>query len=391
METIKVIHCITRLILGGAQQNTMETCQHLNKKRFKTSIISGNQTGPEGEIIPEVRGKKIPLIIIPELLREPNPVKDIIALKKMVRIFKQQRPHIVHTHSSKAGILGRWAAKIAGVPIIIHTVHGWGHHGHQHPLKRAFFIFLERKSERITDKLIVVSSLNAEKGLKDRIGKRNKYKTIHSSINLATYQESTCDIPGLKKQLGLSTERPVVGTVARFSSQKNPGDFVRVAALVKEKMPGVQFMFVGDGPLRKETEEMIKKFNLSQDVILPGLRTDIPDILKCMDVFILTSLWEGLPRVIAQAMASGVPVIANDVDGAREVINHGRNGFLTAPKDVSLMTDLVVKLLQDPDLCGKISEEGKITAQSEFSLTDMISEIERLYESLLAEKSVLTN
>ncbi len=388
MKKIKVIHPITRLILGGAQQNTMETCEYLNSNRFTPCIISGPDTGPEGEIISEVRKRGIPLTIIQELVREPNPVKDVLAIKKMVRFFKEEKPHIVHTHSSKAGIIGRWAAKIARVPVILHTVHGWGHHGYQKILKRKIFVFLERNTEKITDRLIVVSDLNAKKGLSDKIGNGEKYTTIHSSINLDDYSNNSCDTLSLKKELGLRSDSPVVGTVGRFSPQKNPCDFVKVAAAVKKEVPEAQFVFVGDGPLRSETESLISRFNLSKDVFMPGLRTDIPDLLNCMDLFILTSLWEGLPRVIPQAMAAGLPVVANAVDGVCEVIKDGENGFLIPPENILLMAERVVKLLLNSSMRNKIGRQGKQTAQEEFSLRDMIDRIEQLYEELLVAKAV---
>ena len=388
MKKIKIIHPITRLILGGAQQNTMETCNHLNPDRFSAQIISGADTGPEGELISEVRQRGIPLTIIPELIRAPHPVKDFIALKKMTAYFKAEKPHIVHTHSSKAGILGRWAARRAGVPVIVHTVHGWGQNKYQSFMKRNLFVFLEKRAEKITDRLIVVSYLNAEKGLKDKIGSQEKYTTIHSSIDINLFGNCGSDIKSLKKKLGLNPEAPVVGTVGRFSEQKNPCDFVRMAAAVKKKVPEAEFIIVGDGPLRFETENFIKTLGLSKDIVIPGLRTDIAALIGCMDVFVLTSLWEGLPRVIPQAMAGGVPVVANAVDGVCEVIREGENGFVVQPGEVSLMAEKIVKLLLNSSLKKDIGRRGRQTAEKEFSLKDMIDKIENLYEELLAGKAV---
>ena len=387
MKKIKVIHPITRLILGGAQQNTMETCSFLDGNRFDPEIISGPDTGSEGEIISEVKKRGVPLTIIPELVRELDLAKDFIALKKMISYFKAEKPHIVHTHSSKAGILGRWAARIARVPVIIHTVHGWGHHNYQNIFVRRLFVLLERATEKITDKLIVVSDLNAEKGLKDNIGTEDKYTTIHSSIKLDDFIEHKGDTIALKKQIGLNPEFPVVGTVGRLSPQKNPLDFVRVAAAVKKQIPNVQFLFVGDGPLRPETEAFIKELGVSEDIFLPGLRKDIPELLSCMDIFILTSLWEGLPRVIPQAMASRLPVVANGVDGVNEVIDEGENGFIIPPGNVSLMTEKVVKLLSDHSLRIDMGTKGQKKAVQEFSLQKMVDKIQCLYDEVLALKA----
>ncbi len=388
MRKIKVIHPITRLILGGAQQNTMETCANLNPDRYEAEIISGPETGTEGELISEVRERGIPLTIMPELVRSPHPLKDFRAVQKMAAYFRTVKPQIVHTHSSKAGILGRMAARRAGVPVIIHTVHGWGHHERQNPLYRNLFIRLEKRCVRYTDKLIVVSYLNAEKGLADSIGTRDLYTTIHSSINLDDFTNRAWDTAAMKKSLGLDPGKPVIGTVGRLSPQKNPRDFIQVAERVLKSKPDAQFVFVGDGPMRPEIEEEIRAAGLEGRIRLAGLRRDIPQMLSCFDVFILTSLWEGLPRVIPQAMSVGVPVVANAVDGVSEVIREGINGYSVQPGDVSRMTEHILHLLANESARSEMGSQGRKTAETDFSLKNMVARIEELYEDLLRQKKV---
>jgi glycosyltransferase involved in cell wall biosynthesis len=388
MQKIKVINPITRLIVGGAQETVIETCACINKDRFETQIVAGPQTGPEGELVSEVKKRRIPLTVIPELVREINPVKDFIAACKLVKLFKREQPHIVHTHSSKTGIIGRWAARLAGVPVIVHTVHGWGHHPYQQPLIQKIYIVAEQKTVPFTDKLIAVSTLNVDKGLKDHIGTREKYAVIHSCINLDDFSQPKVDPLSLRRALNIDAASPVVGTVSRLSHQKNPLDFVRMAAQVKKAIPAAQFLFVGDGPLRAETEALIRELHLEQDIILAGLRMDVPDLLHTMDIFALTSLWEGLPRVIPQAMIAGLPVVANNVDGNAEIIRDGVNGFLTPPGDISLMTERIVRLLKDPPLKQAMVVQGRETAAQEFSLHDMVKKIETLYDELLTRKGI---
>jgi len=388
MIKIKVINPITRLILGGAQETVIETCAYLNKDRFAPQIVAGLQTGPEGELITDVKKRQIPLTLIPELVREINPVKDVRATWKLVKLFQREQPHIVHTHSSKTGIIGRWAARLAKVPVIVHTVHGWGHHPYQHPLVQKIYIFAERKTVPFTDKLIAVSSVNVDKGLKDHIGTREKYRVIHSSINLDDFSRPQADPASLRAVLGIAAGSPVVGTVSRLSRQKNPLDFVRLAAQVKKNIPAVKFLFVGDGPLRAETEALIRELHLEQDIILAGLRMDVPDLLRVMDIFTLTSLWEGLPRVIPQAMVAGLPVVANNVDGNAEIIRDGINGFLTPPGNIALMAERIVRLLEDRPLNEAIARKGRETALREFSLQDMVKKIETLYDDLLGLKGI---
>jgi glycosyltransferase involved in cell wall biosynthesis len=176
--------------------------------------------------------------------------------------------------------------------------------------------------------------------------------------------------------------------VGRFTPQKNPLDFVRVAARVREQVPGAQFLFIGDGALRQETENLRAELHLTRDMFFPGMRPDVPQMLRCMDVFMLTSLWEGLPRVIPQAMAAGLPVVANGVDGVCEVIDEGKNGFIIPPHNVELMADKIVLLLSDRALCKQLGAAGKKTAQQEFSVVEMVKKIEALYEELLGKKNV---
>jgi glycosyltransferase involved in cell wall biosynthesis len=391
MKKIKVINPITRLIVGGAQETVIETCAFINQERFAPQIIAGPQTGPEGELITEVQKKGIPLTIIPEIVREVNPVKDLIATFKLVNIFRREQPHIVHTHSSKTGIIGRWAARIARVPVIVHTVHGWAHHPYQKAPIRAMYIFLEKITVPFTDRLIAVSTLNVEKGLKDHVGSRDKYVVIHSCINIEQFSRTATDSALLKKSLGLDCRGPVVGTVSRLSQQKNPLDFVKMAALVKKQIPEAKFLFIGDGPLRDKTEALIRELHLEKDLVLAGLRRDVPDLLRCMDIFTLTSLWEGLPRVIPQAMVARLPVVVNNIDGNAEIIQDGSNGFLIPPGDAVCMADRVVQLLKDQELKRKIAEKGHETALQEFSLQDMVRKIAALYDDLLSIKGMQVN
>ncbi|RLC78504.1 MAG: glycosyltransferase family 1 protein, partial [Chloroflexi bacterium] len=302
-----MLHIITRLIVGGAQENTMLTAVLLDPSRCAVDVVSGPQTGSEGSLIEEFRTRDIPLTIEPALVREINPLKDLLALFRLTRFIRRGRYTIVHTHSSKAGILGRWAAYLAGTPIIVHTVHGWGHHDRQSPLVRRSYILLERVTQRITDKLIVVSPRNIEKGLADGIGTPEKYITIRSGIELDRFRRPSRSREDVRAELGIPVDSAVVGTVTRLSPQKAPLDFLDAAAHVAAQQPNVHFVIVGDGPLRADVEAQVVTLKLTERIHLTGLRRDVPDLLHSFDIFALSSLWEGLPRVLPQAMAAGLP------------------------------------------------------------------------------------
>lgn len=385
--TTKVLHPITRLIIGGAQENTMLTAELLQQAGWRVDIVSGPQTGSEGSLIEIVQERGIPLILEPTLVREVNPVKDLLATWRLARLMRQGQYTIVHTHSSKAGIVGRWAAKLAGVPVIVHTVHGWGHHERQHPLIRAYYIWLEKLTLPITDKLIVVSALNIEKGLADGIGQPDNYLVIRSGIELDRFGHPQVPRAETRAAWGIPPEAVVVGSVTRLSPQKAPLDFVQAAALVAQQYPQTYFMMVGDGPLRSEVEALAAKLGIADRLVLTGLRRDVPELMAAFDIFALSSLWEGLPRVLPQAMATSLPIVATACDGSAEAITEGVNGFLVPPGEPKALAERLCQLLADPVLAKQLGAAGYARV-AEFSDRGMVAAIADLYRELLAKKGL---
>jgi glycosyltransferase involved in cell wall biosynthesis len=382
---IRVLHPITRLIVGGAQENTMFTAFLLDKSRYRVEIISGPQTGSEGSLIGEVRARNIPLTILPHMLRQVNPYHDILCLYKLTHFIRQGKYTIVHTHSSKAGILGRLAARMAGVPIIIHTVHGWSFHAHMHPVVRNTYIFLERWIARFTDTLVTVAQKDIEKGLKYGIGRPEQYRLIRSAIPLNEFDPGQVDRDTVRAELDIPKEAYVLGNVGRFSNQKNPLDWVRVAGRVGRSLPECHFLLVGDGPINLEVKNALIEEGIIDRTILTGLRRDIPRLMATMDVFLLTSLWEGLPRVIPQAMAMGLPVVANAVDGSSEAVVPGETGYLCPPGALDEMASRCVELLRDPAKRQAMGNRGQVYASREFDVRQMVAQIDTVYQELLVQ------
>jgi glycosyltransferase involved in cell wall biosynthesis len=384
-QPIRVLHPITRLIVGGAQENTVYTAALLNKQRFHVEVLSGPQTGTEGSLIEEVRQQDIPLTIFPDLLRQVSPWHDLKALWKMKRYIQTGGYTIVHTHSSKAGIIGRLAARLAKTPLIVHTVHGWSFHEYMSPVTRRIYIWLERWIAGFSDVLIVVTERDIEKGLQAGIGRREQYRRIHSAIPLDEFDPRLFDPQSVRRDLDLAEDAIVIGNVGRFSAQKNPLDWVRVAARVGQACPKARFLLVGDGPLRSQVEQALQQAGIAERTTLTGLRRDVPRMLAAMDIFLLTSLWEGLPRVIPQAMAMGLPVVANRADGVTEAIQDGSSGYLCSPGEIEQMAECCIELARSPLKRQEMGHRGQAQAIQEFDLHKMIASLEALYDELLAK------
>jgi len=375
-----ICHIITRLELGGAQQNTLFTVTHLDRNRFRPVVITG-EPGPlddEARKLPGVEFHQIPLLV-----RAIRPLSDLRALIALIRLLRRLKPDLVHTHSSKAGILGRAAAWLAGVPVIIHSIHGYGFTRYQSFPVRRLLIGLECVASKCSTRIFAVSEANRQLGLELGFFPADRCVVIRSGVDLEAIRTIRVDTTATKRALGLEPGRPVVGMVAPMKPQKAPLDFIRVAAKVAAKKPDTQFLFVGDGELRGAVEAEIEQLGLVKSVRLAGWRRDVPAIMRCLDVFVLTSLWEGLPRVYLEALASGVPVVGTRVDGAAEVVRDGINGYLLAPGDINGLADRVLALLGNPTLAADMGKRGRALPQ-EFDIHDMVRRQEEEYETLLA-------
>ncbi len=394
MEPIRVLHPITRLIIGGAQENTMLTADLMNKgvvgghfdrlseRRYQVDIVSGPQTGPEGSLIEEIRQRGTPLTILPDLRREIGPINDLRAVQKLRQMMQAGGYQIVHTHSSKAGVVGRWAAHLAGVPIIVHTVHGWSFHDQMSPVNRQIYVLLEKFGARFSQALIVVSPQDIEKGLAQGIGRREDYHVIRSGVELDRFGHPAVPPQVVRQQLGIPPDVPVVGSVTRLSPQKAPLDLAAAFAHIHHRRPEIWFVIFGDGPLRLDVETALQSAGIANRVILTGLRRDVPELMAAFDVFVLSSLWEGLPRVLPQAMATGLPIVATQADGSAEAVVDGENGFLVERGQPEALAEKVLVLLADEGLRIRMGENGRSRAP-QFGAKKMVQDIDQLYQSLL--------
>jgi glycosyltransferase involved in cell wall biosynthesis len=383
MKKINLLYIITKLEFGGAQKQLLLLARHLDERRYNLFLL----TAKVGLLIDEaVSIKGLKLKTFKALERSINPIRDLLAVFEIYFFIKRNNIDIVHTHSSKAGILGRWAAKFSGAKVIIHTVHGWSFNDCQNAILRKIFIILERLTAKITDRLIVVSHADKQKGIRNRIGEQKKYILVRYGINPDEFISNIEERQKARKGLGLVDGELLVGMISCFKPQKAPQDFIKLAALVNKIYPQIKFLLIGDGILRKKIEKTIKKFNLNGCIILTGWRRDIPELLSAIDIFVLTSLWEGLPIAVLEAMASGKPVIATDTGGVSEIIKSGINGYLVERRDIKAIRDKIIALLKDQDLKIKMGENAREILNSDFRSESAVFKTQNLYEDLIKDK-----
>jgi len=383
MQKTNLLYVITKLELGGAQKQLLSLIRSLDKERFDILLF----TACDGLLLKEASCIKGLTLRKSRYLERPiNPLKDLLALIEIYRFIKKNNIDIVHTHSSKAGILGRFAAKLAKVKFVIHTVHGWSFNDYQPILSRIFFICLERFSAHFTDKLIVVSHYDKQKGLKNRIGDEGKYKLIRYGIEYTEFFRADGKI---KEELGINSTDLVVGMISCFKPQKSPQDFIKLSFLVNQIFPNVKFLLVGDGVLRNQIKKLINNFKLQDKVILTGWRKDISRILSAIDIFVLTSLWEGLPIVVLEAMSANLPVVATHTGGIEEVIIEDKTGFLVSPSNMNTMSEKIAILLKDESLRRQMGQNAKNNLGIQFTVQNMVRNNQDLYVSLFEKRGLL--
>ncbi len=383
---IRVLHVITRMIVGGAQENTMLSCALIDRHRFPSDLLCGPQTGSEGELHTETRSRGVPLVIEPSLVREVHPPKDLLALWRLYRFMRARKYDVVHMHSSKAGILGRIAARLAGVGAVVHTAHGWPFTRQQSGLGRQLDIALEKMCAPLCDTIVVVAEPDRVDGLRLGIGQPEQYRLIRSGIEIEGYRDVALTRAEARHRIGVPEDAFVFGTVGRLSPQKAPLDLLAGFERVAGSRPETHLVFVGDGPLRGEVEARAAAAGLTARVHLLGLRRDVAELQRAFDVFALASRWEGLPRVFPQAMAAGLPIVATRVAGAPDAIMPGETGWLVEVGDTEDLARRMLALAEDPPLARRMGEAGRARV-GEFSARRMVEQLEALYAGLNARRS----
>jgi glycosyltransferase involved in cell wall biosynthesis len=383
---MRVSHVITRLIVGGAQENTLSSVLGLGRiPDWEVELISGPTRGPEGSLEPIAWAVPGLLHLESSLVRPVHPVMDALAYLRLRSHFRRTRPRIVHTHSGKAGIVGRFAARHAGVPLVIHTVHGPSFGPFQGGAANAVFRGAERAAGRQTDHFVVVAEAMARQYLDAGIGTPAQYTRIFSGFDLAPFLGVRRD-PELAERLGLRPGDFVVGKVARLFQLKGHDDLFASAVEMVRRVPNVRFLLLGDGPWRARFETMAATTpGLVGRFVFAGLvpPSEVSRYLGLMDVLVHLSRREGLARVLPQALAAGKPVIAFDCDGAAEVCRDLETGFLLQVGDLVGLVDRVARLAGDPELASRLGATGRSWVRERFSEEALVQSLDALYRRLL--------
>jgi len=377
-----VCHVITKLELGGAQEVALYTISHLDRRKFRPVLV----TGPGGLLTEEAsRVPHLDVIVLPNLVRQISPLRDLATLLSLVRLFRRLRPAIVHTHSSKAGILGRWAAWLARTPIIVHTIHGYGVTPQQSPWLQRWMIRLERATGLVTSQWVAVSQADITKGREWGLFGSN-VDLIRPGIDPIPFQVPVdpAKREALRREFGAGPSHRLVGTVACLKPQKAPEDFVAVAKRVCAADSAARFVLIGDGELRGRIEQLLRQEQLTDRVYLAGWRRDVPAVMQAIDLFLLTSHWEGLPRVLLEARAGGLPIVSTKAGGSEEALEGSPVQQLCPPGDVEGLAAGVLRLLT-PRPGPPAAVSGPSSAfPKEFRIDDMLSRYAELYGRLLA-------
>jgi glycosyltransferase involved in cell wall biosynthesis len=373
------------LIVGGAQENTLLSVEGLDRMpEFEVALATGLDRGPEGDLLDRAR-HTTRLEIIPELARDISPGADLLALFKLYRLIRRGRYHIVHTHSSKAGVLGRLAAWLASTPIVVHTLHSLVFHAYQPWLVNRTYWALKKLCAPMTDHYISVSRLVAEKAVAAGIAPPERFTTIYSGMELDWFLGARAEPREVRQQFGIPADAPVVGKIARLFPLKGHDQLFDALPGIISEVPNVRFLLVGDGVLQGHLRERARQGGFLDNVVFAGLvaRERIPAMLAAMDVLVHTSLREGLARVLPQALAMGKPCVSFDLDGASEVVVPGVTGFLVRPGDVAALRESIVRLLVDPALRARLGESGRALVDPAFRAETMVAQIAAVYWRLL--------
>lgn len=376
----KIVHLQLLPLMSGVQKVSLDELAHLDPARYERIAVCKC----EGEFTEQLRRIGVRVHLVPELERAISPRRDVQAYLALRDFFRAERPNIVHTHSSKTGILGRLAAKAAKVPTIVHTVHGYAFPGESRQAIKAIFKFLERKAGQVTDRMIVLN--DTDKAIaRDLLGvPESRLTLLPNGVDVDAYAPASPERRAALRagEFGVhDADHVIVGMIGRLWLQKNPQCFVRAAIRVTALRPNVSFFMIGDGEFRAELEAAIQASGDAQRIRILGWRSDVPELLKALDLMVLPSRWEGMPLAILEAMSSAVPVVASDIPGNHHLVEDGSDGRLFPLDDDEALAAALIELVDDPGRRARFSAQARAKVLARYTLSARMDKITAIYES----------
>ena len=382
---MRIVHIITRLIIGGAQENTLLSCQGQHDLGHDVTLITGPPLGPEGSLLDRARSHGYKVEVLDEMRRAVLPGKDLLTYRALVRRLRELKPDVVHTHSSKAGILGRWAAHRANVPAIIHTIHGLSFTASTRPAINWAYKWLERRAAPITTRIVCVADAMRDQSLRAGIGTKEQYVTVYSGMDTRPFLNPPTAREEVRKRLNIEPHHVVAGTIARLFHLKGHDDLLDLAPDLCTRYPNLRFLWIGEGILREQFERRMNEMNLCDRFILTGLvpPSEVPALVNAMDILVHPSRREGLARAIPQGQLAGCPAIAYDIDGNREGMIPGETGIAVPPFEIQALSDCMQMVLDDPEWRHRMGARGRDFALSRFDAKVMVDALQRVYADAL--------
>ncbi len=388
---IKVLHIITLFSIGGATENTIFTCEGLIKKSYKVDIITGPNISSEGSMFETTEKMGIPVFIFKNLKRQISVFHDFVVLIQLKNFISKNKYHIVHTHSTKAGILGRIAAWLARAPIIIHHNHANPYHRFQNYFVRNFYKLAEKFAGYFCDIIASVTHTIVDEMVTDSLAPRAKFRVIRSGFDIDKFRrfDNSNDVL-VKEKYGITKEDVLIGKIARLSIIKGHIYLLKAFDRVSKEVPNAKLLFIGSGENKEQLQQIINEKKLNDKIIFTGLipPDEIPSIISILDIVVHTALLEGLPRVFTQSMLMGKPVISFNLDGAHEVIKDGKNGYLIEPLNINMLSDRIIDLASNINKAREFGNYAKNNIKDDFTIEAMVENNHKLYQELLTNKKL---
>ena len=375
----KILYLITQSEWGGAQRYIFDLATSLPKDRYSAVVAAGldeEKASQSHNLFTKLDEKSIKSYGLNNLVREINPLKDLKAYFEIKKLLKEIKPDILHLNSSKAGVIGAMAGRRAGIKKIIYTVHGFVFNEPLPTWKKLFYLWAEKFSARYKDQLICVSEFDRQTGIHKNIAPADKFITVHNGLNPVEFMTKA----EARSQLNLPAEKKIIGTLAHFYPTKNLKSLIQAANIVIKKYPETTFAIIGDGQLRPELEAEISGLQLNKKIVLLGEKPQAYRYLTAFDIYACSSIKEGLPYSIIEAMQAGLPVVSSKVGGIPEIITDEQNGLLVNPGDPDDLAKAIINILEDEKLAQKLSQQARTDLLTKFSLTQMVSQTETIYQ-----------